>query len=452
MHVVAGGGLAGLVAAARIVEAGHDVRVFEPTDTVGGRARTYGTAGDPVERFPTPLGSTDIDRDGTVHEVAATHGIADRIVRSRGRTARYLDGVVHPVDAPWERLAYPGLGPRNALRRRRVERAVRTSAPDDVSARSFLADRGVDRDDEWFEPRLHAEFGDQAGDVSAAWLADRFEARTDRDRHGVVVGRFEGSFRVLVEALIETIGDGRIRRNARVVDVDAAAGDGPAPTVTVTDGSGTRQLEADGVVLATGPRELERVIGTPVGVDPLARTCALVTTTDPVTDVWRLIPDGDAPFGTLVEHTNAVPPTRYGGDHLLYLVGRGVGSRGGDDERVSDEGVRESWLAALSDRFPSFSRESVRSVRVATDPCAAVVPRSGSTRDEARGDWPLPVDLSGAGFGRIAYAGPGSEADRFGTGIGARVAAGVAAGEAALDGMPPPEPEGWSWGTNAESR
>ncbi|MFC6753796.1 hypothetical protein ACFQEU_10030, partial [Halorubrum tibetense] len=305
-----------------------------------------------------------------------------------------------------------------------------------------------------------------------------------------------------VEALIETIGDGRIRRNVRVVDVDTPAAsddsafddaglgsvdgdpasvdgdpasvdgdpasvdgdpasvdgdsasvDGGSPvTVSVTDDARTRQLEADGVVLATGPRELERVIGTTVGVDPLARTCALVTTTDPVTDVWRLIPDGDAPFGTLVEHTNAVPPTRYGGDHLLYLVGRGVGSRGGDDERVSDEGVRASWLAALSDRFPSFSRESVRSVRVATDPCAAVVPRSGSTRDEARGDWPIPVDLSDAGFGRIAYAGPGSEADRFGTAIGARVAAGVAAGEAALDGTPPPEPDGWSWGTNAESR
>lgn len=468
MYVVAGGGLAGLVAAARIVEAGHSVRVFEPSNAIGGCARTHRTDGEPVERVPgyvhsldsTAVGSVESDdqntgaagsepTSGVVCEVAETVGVADRLVQSRGRTARYLDGVVHPVDAPWERLAYPGLGLRNTLRLRRLRRLHEGDV--DETVESIVTDRtGRDLYTGWFEPRLRATFGNRASDVPATWLADHAEREADRDRRGLAVSRFDGSMAVLVEALVETIGDDAIRRNARIVDVDAAGRDRSAnAVVTVSDGSGTRRVACDGVVVATNPADLERLVEIDTEVETRRRSHALVTVSESVTDVWRLTVDdtSDIPFGVVYEHTNLVSPERYGGEHLLYLVGRP------DTEPASETLVRDRWLDALADRFPAFTRETVRSVRVTADQNGVVLPTAegagaGASAVSEPPSWPLPVDLEVRNGPRVAYAGPGSERDEFGTHPASRIAAGVAAASV-LTRSASPEPAEWSWGPTA---
>ena len=48
---IVGGGLAGLAAAYRLRGAGHEVRVFEAGDRVGGLAASYETRGDRIEKF-----------------------------------------------------------------------------------------------------------------------------------------------------------------------------------------------------------------------------------------------------------------------------------------------------------------------------------------------------------------------------------------------------------------
>ncbi|WP_281195476.1 FAD-dependent oxidoreductase [Halorubrum sp. F4] len=450
MYGVVGGGLAGLSAAARLREVGHEVRVFEARDAVGGRARTVDTAGDPVERFPHYVPPTA----DALPSLADDLGLGDRIGRRRGRTARYRDGIVHRLDAPWERLAYPGTGIVDAVRFARLARAVRTldDASDDggdgsvsrtnldaTTAEGFVVDRASRTAYEGYvEPDLRAAFGDRAGDVSAAWLAEWLRSRAERDRHGAAVDYVDGSAGRLVDAIIEFIGEGAVRTGSRVTRVDPTADrggtdpvgddvDSDAPvSVTVETPSGRRTVDCAGVVVAGGPSTLRDVTGVDPGVEAIPGTCALVTTAEPIVDSWRVtvepepLPgDGDAPFGTLFAHTNLVPSERYGGEHLTYLVGRGGGPADGDDGSV-----RDRWLSALEDLFPSFSRVDVRSIHVARDPAAAVAAPPGER---------VPADLAAAGIPGVTYAGPGSHVDPFGGSPEARVAAGVAAAETVID-------------------
>lgn len=466
MYVVDGGGLAGLSAAARLRTAGHEVRVFESGDAAGGRARTVDTAGDPVERFPHYLPPSADGLSSLASDLGFTgdlgrgddHDHDGRTVRYRGRTARYRDGVVHPLDAPWERLAYPGTGVADAVRFARLVRAVRRidRSGDDADAvgrdgadprdgldattvERFVVDRTSRATYEGYvEPALRAEFGDRAGDVSATWLTGWLRSRAERDRHGALVGYVDGSAGRLVDALLESIGEGAVRTGSRVVGLDAAGGgsgsDDGVP-VTVATPAGREAVACTGVVLAGGPSTLEDVTGVDAGVETVSGTCALVTTDRPIVDSWRVTVESgalsggaDAPFGTLFAHTNLLSPGRYGGDHLTYVVGRGEGSV--DD----DEALRDGRLSALEDLFPSFSRDGVRSVRVAHDPAAAVAAPPGER---------VPVDLAEVGVPGVAYAGPGSHVDPFGGSPEARVAAGVAAAEAVMRSEQErgPEPE-----------
>src|SRR6056297_1280865 len=100
---VVGGGVAGLAAAYRLQQRGHEVRVFEASEDLGGLAAVYETAGDPIEVFYHHLSKSE----ETIVELAAELGVGDRIEWLVGKNAYYVDGVVHPLDTPWEILAYP---------------------------------------------------------------------------------------------------------------------------------------------------------------------------------------------------------------------------------------------------------------------------------------------------------------------------------------------------------
>ena len=429
MYGVVGGGIAGLVAAAWLREAGHAVRMFEPSDAVGGRARTHATAGDPIERIPHYFA------DDAASSLAAVTDLADRVAWKRGRTARYLNGTVHPVDATWERLAYPGTGLVDGVRLAAFTRRVRArfaeldgdpSGADEfaeATVEEFVRDRATRGVYEGYvEPALRARFGDRAGDVSATWLGAWLRSRETRDRNGVRAGYVTGSMDGLVDALVATIGTDAIRTETRAVDLDRAAasgdaGPGEAVSVTVAGPDGRRTLAADGAVLATAPETLERLTGLDTGVETVAASAALVAADAPLTGAWRVTAADDAPFDRVVEHTNLCSAERYGGAHLWYVVDHG--------ETTADAAGRDRLLDGLDACFASFSRDSVRWVRTARDPAAAVVAPAGDA---------VSVSLADAGYPAVAYAGPGSRANRFGTSASARVAAGIAAAEDVVAG------------------
>src|SRR6056297_2149381 len=100
---VVGGGIAGLAAAYRLQQRGHEVRVFEASEDLGGLAAVYETAGDDIEKFYHHLSKSE----ETIVELAEELGLGDRLEWRIGKNAYYVDGTVHPLDTAWQIAAYP---------------------------------------------------------------------------------------------------------------------------------------------------------------------------------------------------------------------------------------------------------------------------------------------------------------------------------------------------------
>ena len=411
MYHVVGGGIAGLAAAYRLREHGHEVRVVEAGDDLGGLAATYETSGDPVERFYHHLSKSE----ETIVELAEDLGLGDAVEWRVGKNAYYVDGVVHPLDTPWQILAYPHMSLYDKFRLGMLTTGVdvRGGWPsfdtyddlrrfEDVPIEEFVVEhttRGVY--DQFVEPLLDAKFGDRKDDVSAAWFLGRVKFRGERDLlRGEVLGYFDGGFGRLLDALVGAVGHETIETGTRVTDVGTA--DGRVQSVTLDDGE-TRVEASEGVVVATMPNVLEALTGYECAVDFQGALCAVVTIEESLTDTYWLNVAHDAPFGALIEHTNFVPPERYGGDRLLYVASY-VQSLDDPLWQASDAEVRETWLSEVESMFPGFDREDVREFRLARAPRAAPVYERGYL------DLVVPYDLADDVAEGVYYAGMASPA------------------------------------------
>ena len=410
-HVV-GGGIAGLAAAHRLRGHGHEVRLLEAGDDLGGLAATYETGGDPIERFYHHLSKSE----ETIVELAAELGLGDAIEWRIGENAYYVDGVVHPLDRPWEILAFPAMSLYDTLRLGlltlgvdvrggvvRFDSYERLEEYEDVGVEEFVVEhttRGVYEG--FVEPLLEGKFGERSDEVSAAWFLGRVQFRGERDPlRGEVLGYLDGGFGRLLDRLVEAVGRDRIETGTRVTELHASGGAVEALTVE-TDG-GRERRPTDGVVVATMPNVLESLTGYACDVEFQAALCGVVTMDEPLTDTYWLNVAHDAPFGALVEHTNFVPPERYGGDHLLYVAAY-VQDPGDPLWRADDDAVCERWLDEIGSMFPGFDRSAVRSVRIARAPRAAPVYERGYLEKV------IPYDLGGEVAEGLYYAGMASRA------------------------------------------
>ncbi|WP_299331298.1 NAD(P)/FAD-dependent oxidoreductase [Haloplanus sp.] len=411
IHVV-GGGIAGLAAAYRLQDHGYEVTVIEASDDIGGLAATYGTAGDDIEQFYHHLSKSE----ETIVELAEELGLDDRVEWLIGKNAYYVDGVVHPLDTLPQIAAYPHLSLYDTFRLGllTLEVDVRGGRPrfdtyDDladfetVPIKEFLLDhttRGVYEN--FFEPLLDAKFGDRKEEVSAAWLLGRIKFRGERDLlRGEILGYFDGGFATLIDALVEAVGRENVRTGARVTGLGIQGK--TVESLTVETGDGTETRPTDGVVVATMPNVLEELTGYTCDIDFQGAVCAVVTMAEPLTETYWLNVAHDAPFGALIEHTNFVPPERYGGDHLLYVASY-VQDRNEAVWQMDDAALRESWLSEIEEMFPGFGRSSVEEFRVARNPRVAPVYERGYL------EMVVPYDLSEAVAEGVYYAGMASRA------------------------------------------
>ncbi|WP_435068856.1 NAD(P)/FAD-dependent oxidoreductase [Haloplanus sp. C73] len=411
IHVV-GGGIAGLAAAYRLQQHGYEATVLEASDDLGGLAATYETAGDDIEKFYHHLSKSE----ETIVELATELGLGDRVEWLVGKNAYYVDGVVHPLDTLPQIAAYPHLSLYDTFRLGllTLEIDVRGGRPrfdtyddltdfEDVPIKQFLLDhttRGVYEN--FFEPLLDAKFGDRKDDVSAAWLLGRIKFRGERDlRRGEILGYFDGGFATLIDALVDAVGRENIETGARATDL--TVGPDGVETLTVDTETETRTHATDGVVIATMPNVLESLTGYTCDIDFQGAVCATVTMDEQLTETYWLNVAHDAPFGALIEHTNFVPPERYGGDHLCYLASY-VQDESETTWQMDDAELEETWLGHVEEMFPSFDRASVSEFRVARNPRAAPVYERGYL------DMVVPYDLREAVGDGVYYAGMASRA------------------------------------------
>jgi protoporphyrinogen oxidase len=397
---VLGAGVCGLTAAHRLTRAGHEVDVYERWPGLGGQAATL-DLGDGVrlERYYHHLFPSD-------RHIAALYGelgMPDAIEWRRSSVAFFAHGALHPFVTPLDLLRFTPLSPVSRVRMGGAALALQLLASErapyeDVTARAWIERRmGRQAWSELWGPLLRGKFGERADEIAMVWLWSKLRLRRSIKGDGAREERLgypRDSWEPLLAALARSIetGGGRVlldRPAARVDRAGAGLRVHPGPAGSFRAGHDPRAFPAaDGArdydrVLATVPNDVFAALLTPglsteVGqgylrragsIEYFAALCLLLELDRPFSRFyWTNVADRALPFVGLIEHTNLVPPERYGGRRLLYVAN--YLPRGHELLELDADALLERYLSGLRAVRPGFSRAWVKRAWRHVEPAA----------------------------------------------------------------------------------
>ena len=355
---ILGGGALGLTLAYRLARAGERVVVIEREPAAGGLAAGFrvGDSGVWLEKFYHHIFRTDKELIALTREL----GLADKLYWGHPNTSSLIGGKAYRLDGVGPVLAFSPLPLQDRLRMGAVV-ALLKAMPNPNPLEGVTAERWLTR---WmgkntyrvaFEPLFRGKFGDYASKIAMPWFWARIHCRTP------ALGYLRGGFQQLYETLaaaIQTQG-GELRLGTEVRTVRRE----PDGAFRVATSAGEERYSR---VVSTLPSRLTfRLVpehpeefrrrydwGTAYG----AHCLILALDRQLMRDVyWLSVGDPGYPFLAAVEHTNYIPPSEYGGRHLLYL-----GNYLPMDHpilRESKEEVLARYLPYLRRLNPDFSPE-----------------------------------------------------------------------------------------------
>jgi protoporphyrinogen oxidase len=220
--------------------------------------------------------------------------------------------------------------------------------------------------------QLKAKFGSYHDKVSMVWFWGKIWLRTTSRRSPLdqeKLGYFDGSFQVPIDALVEA---------CEKAGVQMQSGVGITRMEQVTEGKWLVETDAnDGAtiyntILATTPSNIfqKLVHGLPPeyvaklnALEYEAAIVALIELDRSLTDIyWLNIADDDLPFTAVIEHTNFVDPSQYGGSRLVYL------SKYVEPDHpyfaMKDEAIIAEYIPHLQKINPDFDPSWIKQTRV----------------------------------------------------------------------------------------
>ena len=352
---VLGAGITGLVAAYRLGREGHECDVYERWPGLGGQVATLDVGdGHLLERYYHHLFTSDREIAALYDELGMRG--ADGIEWLPSSVAFFARGESHPFTTPLDLLRFPPLSPaarvRPGLAVLWLQLRHREPEPfESITARAWIERAmGAQAWDRVWGPLLRGKFGDRADDISMAWLWRKLTVRRQirgAEARGEQLGYPRGSWQPLLERLRDEItGRGWLV----LIDLPPArisrASDGrlevlPGAAESFRRGHDPRAFAPDGppvryeAAIATVPSPifeglLDESLKSEIGAQYLAKVARaeyhtavglLLELDRSLTPFyWTNVADDALPFVGLIEHTNLVPPARYGGRRFLYVA------------------------------------------------------------------------------------------------------------------------------------
>jgi protoporphyrinogen oxidase len=365
---IVGGGILGMTAALRLLQAGHDVTLFERANDLGGLVGSFDFEGRPADRFYHVILPTD-DR---VRGLAEELGLGDTFRFRPTGVGFYDDGRLFSMSSIKEFLTFPLL---SVVGRARLAAFVAwcqvksnysdlEDVPLDKWLRKFCGRATVER---LWNPLLDSKFdGDYEGLPATYMWARTRRMQSTRDSAGrEVMGWLEGGYQRLIDVLegrIRELG-GEIRAG---VAVERIVGTRNAVTGVSVDG---RFLPFDHVLCTLMPPQasmlLPEELKAHAGVDRfkyMGVICVLIRAKRSVSPYYTLnITDRRIPLTTVVETTHVVDP-EYAGGHLLYAC-KYVDPDHPDLSRPSED-VQRDYLGYVRTMFPDLRDDEIDAIRV----------------------------------------------------------------------------------------
>jgi protoporphyrinogen oxidase len=322
---IVGAGIAGLNAAYDLIKKGHQVTIYEASDTVGGLAAGFKEShwDWSVERFYHHWFQSDSAILGLIDEL----GWSDQVVFPRPVTVMYHKDKFYPFDSIPSALFYPGLGwGINKIRFGIVNLAIRFTNnwqalekyTVDEWMRKYAGNKAYEA---VWEPMVVGKFGEHyARQVNMAWMWARLKARTPR------LGTFKGGFQAFSDKLATHLREKgvQIQLKTPVKQIRKAVDSG----LVIQTGEGEQTF--DQCLVTSSPSLLARMAPELPkqylqGLLELKSLGAVVLTLSIKHQLskegyyWFNLPKKSGfPFLALVEHTNYLSPDYFGGDHIIY--------------------------------------------------------------------------------------------------------------------------------------
>ncbi len=336
---IIGGGVAGLAAAYDLTRRGHYAEVFEVAPFLGGQASTFPVGGGQLERGYHHLFVSDTAITELIHEL----GLGDKLAWLESKVGLYHQGRIWNFSTPMDLLRFKPLSLWQRLRvglwTLRLQRTADYSRFENITARDWLSQHmGAKAYEVLFEPLLRGKFGDHYDQVSMTWLWGKVRLRVasrgkalQKEQLGYPMGSFGEVIDKLAERIVEQGGD--VHTSARVnrvlIEDDRTTGL-EVLLQQAQDGreAAPEEREYDAVLATTPsyvftrlvppmPDEYQRML---TGVDYLSAVLLVLELDRPLTTkYWLNIADQDMPFVAIIEHTNMIDKSLYGGRHIVYI-------------------------------------------------------------------------------------------------------------------------------------
>jgi protoporphyrinogen oxidase len=330
---VVGGGYAGLAAAYRLARSGVRVSLFERSGHLGGLGMSF------------PLGDTEIEKyyhhwftsDHDILDLIAEMGLADKLRWPSPVMGTFCQGRIYRFTSPMDLLRFRPLSLPAKLRFGVVtlflQRYPHRQRFEGKRASEWLR-RYAGREvyETIWGPLLRAKFGRHAEAISMAWIWSKMRLRgTSRTGAGnkESLGYIDGGFGVVARRIAEEI----VARGGSVHTAEPVLRINPIPK-TAESAAGFelethwRRPRFDAVISTVAPPLLARLVpALPEDyrrrcedVEHSAILCTMLLLRQQFSSIyWMNVADPEVPFGGLIEHTNFIPPERYGGRRILYI-------------------------------------------------------------------------------------------------------------------------------------
>ncbi|MEK7527496.1 MAG: FAD-dependent oxidoreductase [Patescibacteria group bacterium] len=331
---IIGAGITGLVAGYRLLQAGHEVTIFEKEKELGGLLGSFKIEGKGLEKAYHHIFKTD----KYIIELIEDLGLSSKLKWFNGSTAIYFGKKMWPFNGAIDLLHFKPLNifdkVRLGLVKIYLEKEKKWQKFENVLAYQWMKKWCGERAYEiiW-EPLLKGKFANRYQDISMAWLWARIHTRANSsEKGGEKLGYLMGGFGQIIKELkkrIKKLG-GEIKLNTKITNYEL------------------RITNYDTVISSEAL----------LNVDYLGAITAVFSSTQNLSKFyWHNITDPKSPFVAMIQHTNLVPSTQYQEKQVYYL-----GTYLPQNHRyfkVDDKIIWQEFFDYLKKILPDFDKKQI---------------------------------------------------------------------------------------------